>query len=71
MKRLLRQHPLPPEEKHLYTYYIIMDKQTTIARRTDRLRRLMAETGISAFVIPTLDPHNSEYLPARWAPANG
>lgn len=67
MKRPLRQHPLPPEEKHLYTYYIIMDKQTTIARRTDRLRRLMAETGISAFVIPTLDPHNSEYLPARWA----
>lgn len=44
-----------------------MDKQTTIAQRTDSLRQLMDENGLSAFVIPTLDPHNSEYLPDRWA----
>lgn len=44
-----------------------MDKQTIIAHRTGLLRRLMAETGISAMVIPTLDPHDSEYLPVRWA----
>ncbi|MGI9159408.1 MAG: aminopeptidase P family N-terminal domain-containing protein [Saprospiraceae bacterium] len=30
------------------------------------LRRLMAEHGLDAYVIPATDPHISEYLPAHW-----
>lgn len=34
--------------------------------RLDALRRLMAEKGLSAYVIPATDPHLSEYLPDHW-----
>ncbi len=30
------------------------------------LRRLMAEKGLAAYVIPATDPHASEYLPEHW-----
>ena len=30
------------------------------------LRRLMAERGLAAYVIPATDPHMSEYLPEHW-----
>jgi len=30
------------------------------------LRRLMAATGIAATIVPSADPHLSEYLPERW-----
>lgn len=30
------------------------------------LRRWMAEHQLAAYIVPTLDPHNSEYLPDRW-----
>ncbi len=38
----------------------------TPAHRIAALRRLMAEKGLDAYVIPATDPHMSEYLPAHW-----
>ena len=37
-----------------------------VATRLTGLRRVMSEHDISACVIPTSDPHLSEYLPERW-----
>ncbi len=34
--------------------------------RINGLRRLMREKGIAAFIIPTGDPHMSEYIPESW-----
>ena len=34
--------------------------------RINSLRRLMREKGIAAFIIPTGDPHMSEYIPESW-----
>ena len=34
--------------------------------RVDALRRWLRGEGLNAYVVPTLDPHNSEYLPFRW-----
>ncbi len=36
------------------------------AARTARLRARMRELGIDALIVPSSDPHLSEYLPARW-----
>ncbi len=38
----------------------------TIASRISRLRKLMEEHNISAYIIPTTDPHLSEYPAACW-----
>lgn len=38
----------------------------TIQERVSAVREWMREQGISAFVVPTIDPHNSEYVPAHW-----
>lgn len=38
----------------------------TIGERVEKLRRWMRERDFEAFIIPTLDPHNSEYLPDYW-----
>ena len=38
----------------------------TIADRILALRRLMCEAHLHAFIIPSSDPHNSEYLPDHW-----
>lgn len=37
-----------------------------IAERLSRLRELMRREHLSAFVFPSTDPHNSEYVPQHW-----
>lgn len=37
-----------------------------IAERIDSLRKQMAAEGISAFIVPSTDPHSGEYVPAHW-----
>ncbi|MDR5879208.1 aminopeptidase P family protein [Caballeronia sp. LZ032] len=39
---------------------------STFARRIDALRRQMALDHLAAVLIPSADPHLSEYLPERW-----
>jgi len=39
----------------------------TIPERLARLRAALREHGVAACLLPTSDPHLSEYLPARWA----
>lgn len=39
---------------------------TPSEERTAALRSWMSRHGISAYIIPTADPHNDEYIPARW-----
>lgn len=41
------------------------DKQT-IAARLAALREEMRREHLSAFIFPSSDPHNSEYVPSRW-----
>lgn len=38
----------------------------TIAHRVAALRQVMREEHLSAVIIPSTDPHNGEYIPARW-----
>lgn len=37
-----------------------------IAERIDALRKQMVTKGISAFIVPSTDPHSGEYVPAHW-----
>lgn len=37
-----------------------------ITERLAALREVMRREGIGAFIIPSTDPHNGEYVPARW-----
>ncbi|HLI17230.1 MAG TPA: aminopeptidase P family protein [Rhodanobacteraceae bacterium] len=39
---------------------------TTVPERIAALRGVMQQCGITACVVPTADPHLSEYLPAHW-----
>ncbi|HEY9112184.1 MAG TPA: aminopeptidase P family protein [Rhodanobacteraceae bacterium] len=41
-------------------------KFSTIPERIAALRALMQQRGIAACIVPTADPHLSEYLPAHW-----
>lgn len=41
-----------------------MDKEIT--GRIASLRAFMKERGLSAFIIPSTDPHSGEYVPAHW-----
>jgi Xaa-Pro aminopeptidase len=44
-----------------------MDTRTSSARlRIERIQELLRETGCAALLVPSSDPHLSEYLPARW-----
>ena len=44
-----------------------MDTRTSPARlRIERIQELLREQGAAAVVIPSSDPHLSEYLPERW-----
>ena len=47
-----------------------MNVQTTIEQsvpeRVARVRQVMAEEGIDALLVPSADPHLSEYLPGYW-----
>nr|HET7858265.1 aminopeptidase P family N-terminal domain-containing protein [Caldimonas sp.] len=44
-----------------------MDTRTSPARlRIERLQELLRDAGCAALVVPSSDPHLSEYLPERW-----
>ncbi|MDE2275872.1 MAG: aminopeptidase P family N-terminal domain-containing protein, partial [Burkholderiales bacterium] len=44
-----------------------MDTRTSPIRlRLTQLREVLAERGIDALLVPSSDPHLSEYLPERW-----
>lgn len=38
----------------------------TVLLRLDAMRRWMRQHNIEAYIVPTMDPHGSEYLPAYW-----
>ncbi|MGH8163920.1 MAG: aminopeptidase P family N-terminal domain-containing protein, partial [Rhodanobacteraceae bacterium] len=40
--------------------------KTAIPDRITSLRAAMRERGIAACIVPTADPHLSDYLPTRW-----
>lgn len=40
--------------------------ESPIGGRLARLREAMARAGLAAYVVPSSDPHLSEYLPERW-----
>ena len=37
-----------------------------IKKRMENLRKLMKENNIQAYIIPSTDPHQSEYIPSIW-----
>ena len=37
-----------------------------INKRIEELRSWMRENGLSAFIFPSSDPHNSEYVAEHW-----
>ena len=37
-----------------------------IAQRLEALREVMRRENLDAFIFPSTDPHNSEYVPDRW-----
>lgn len=37
-----------------------------ITQRVEQLRQWMRNQNIRAYIIPTADPHNNEYIPAHW-----
>lgn len=39
---------------------------TTITNRISQLRQLLSEERLAAFIFPSTDPHQSEYVPDRW-----
>ena len=41
-------------------------KSSDYKERVNALRRWLRGERLNAYVVPTLDPHNSEYLPFRW-----
>ncbi len=43
-----------------------MEQQQVVQQRVEALRQWMCQKGIEAYIIPTMDPHGSEYLPAYW-----
>jgi Xaa-Pro aminopeptidase len=46
---------------------LMMDTRTSPARlRIERLREVLAPLGVDALLVPSSDPHLSEYLPERW-----
>jgi Xaa-Pro aminopeptidase len=42
------------------------DLALTIPERVARLRAAMERAGLAAYIVPSADPHLSEYLPERW-----
>ena len=42
------------------------DSTRVRAERLDKLRAAMARHQVDAFIVPSADPHLSEYLPGRW-----
>ena len=44
----------------------LLASQATIRARIQALRQAMSQQHIDAYVVPSADPHLSEYLPGRW-----
>jgi len=44
----------------------VFDLRATVRARIDALRAALHAHGLAAWVIPSADPHLSEYLPERW-----
>ena len=42
------------------------DMNRTICKRIEDLREVMRSEGIDAFIFPSTDPHNGEYVPEHW-----
>lgn len=40
--------------------------KNTVAARVKQLQKWMEEERLDAFIVPTIDPHNSEYTPDHW-----
>ena len=40
--------------------------KNTVATRVKQLQKWMEEERLDAFIVPTIDPHNSEYTPDHW-----
>lgn len=38
----------------------------SISQHLDAVRQWMRQEGLTAFVVPTIDPHDSEYVPLHW-----
>lgn len=43
-----------------------MERKQLTAARVEALRAWMRANGVDAYIVPTADPHNDEYVPARW-----
>ena len=43
-----------------------MEANTKIKKRMEALRLQMKEHQLSAFIIPSTDPHSGEYVPEHW-----
>jgi Xaa-Pro aminopeptidase len=41
-------------------------RRTAVRSRIEALRQAMARNGLAAVIVPSSDPHLSEYLPERW-----
>ncbi len=41
-------------------------RRATVRARIEALRQAMARSGLAAVIVPSSDPHLSEYLPERW-----
>jgi Xaa-Pro aminopeptidase len=57
------------DEASGWRYHRTMSNPTTISERAavlDQLRAVMRREGVDAVLIPSADPHLSEYLPGRW-----
>ena len=40
--------------------------KSDIRKRVEALRQVMRQEGVSAFIVPTTDPHSSEYVAPHW-----
>ena len=38
----------------------------TVNQRVEALRSWMRDHGVDAYIVPTSDPHNDEYIPPHW-----
>src|SRR5260370_34781244 len=43
-----------------------LPETSSIPERLATLRNAMAREGVAAYLVPSADPHLSEYLPGRW-----
>ncbi len=56
----------PQDRMALNPNNMITDMNTIISKRLDALREVMRRESIDAFIFPSTDPHNGEYVPDRW-----